>query len=203
MEEDMERLRSRRRAAGHPRRHHHHGGSMPSPNGSTFSMDSTGSVILGLGTGAGIRDVLPLKSAFFDWCCEYFKEPQMRVSIFGGFQLSVLTKCYSKLNRTSLGVFSTTIRFGGNSEMNRSTSKPNRKPLSQVRTTFIESNVKIDVGGTEDRRWDRPVATFQTTGFPLTMAFHSYDQHLVVANEPDMIRSGIMVVLGHMFLNGF
>ena len=55
---------------------------MPSPNGSTFSMDSTGSsVTLGLGTGAGIRDVLPLKSSFFDWCCEYFKEPQMRVSV--------------------------------------------------------------------------------------------------------------------------
>jgi regulator-associated protein of mTOR len=137
MEEDMERLRSRRRVAGHPRRHHHHGGSIPSPNGSTFSMDSTGSVILGLGTGAGIRDVLPLKSAFFDWCCEYFKEPQMRVSILDSFQLSVLTKYYSKLNRTSLGVFSTTIKFGGNSEMNRSTSKPNRKLLSQVRITFI------------------------------------------------------------------
>lgn len=45
-------------------------------------MDSNGSsVILGLGTGVGIRDVLPLKSTFFDWCCEYFKEPQMRVSM--------------------------------------------------------------------------------------------------------------------------
>ena len=44
-------------------------------------MDSVGSsVILGLGTGVGIRDVLPLKSRFYDWCCEYFKEPQMRVS---------------------------------------------------------------------------------------------------------------------------
>lgn len=82
MEEDMERLRSRRRAGGHRRRHHHHNtGSLPSPNGSTFSVDSTSSsVILGLGTGSGIRDVLPLKSSFFDWCCEYFKEPQMRVS---------------------------------------------------------------------------------------------------------------------------
>jgi regulator-associated protein of mTOR len=85
MEEDMERLRARRKAGLHPKRHHHHHGgpgsnSFPSPSSSTFSMDSTSSsVILGLGTGVGIRDVLPLKSTFFDWCCEYFTEPQMRV----------------------------------------------------------------------------------------------------------------------------
>jgi regulator-associated protein of mTOR len=78
MEEDMERLRARRRAAHGTRGRN----AVPhSPADSTFSSDSTGSsVILGLGTGAGIRDVLPLKSRFFDWCCEYFKEPQMRVS---------------------------------------------------------------------------------------------------------------------------
>ncbi len=82
MEEDMERLRARRRA-GSRSRHNHHSGinpAMSSPSGSTFSIDSTGSVILGLGTGVGIRDVLPLKSRFYDWCCEYCKEPQMRVS---------------------------------------------------------------------------------------------------------------------------
>lgn len=105
MEEDMERLRKRRRgekskrhAQGHGRGHahahahnqaaagpsHSHGHShaiaegLSSPSGSTFSMDSVQSV--GLGTGKNIRDVLPLKSRFYDWCCEYFKEPQMRVS---------------------------------------------------------------------------------------------------------------------------
>ena len=78
MEEDMERLRARRKAG---RRSHSGAGSLPSPSHSTFSMDSNASsVILGLGTGTGIRDVLPLKSTFFDWCSEYFKEPQMRVS---------------------------------------------------------------------------------------------------------------------------
>lgn len=87
MEEDMERLRARRRTGLYPRNRHQsqgHGGSgsMPSPSNSTFSRDSgDSSVILGLGTGAGIRDVLPLRSTFFDWCCEYFKEPQMRVSV--------------------------------------------------------------------------------------------------------------------------
>ena len=82
MEEDMERLRARRRTGSHPRRHHVVGGSLSSPSNSTFSMDSTtSSVILGLGTGVGIRDVLPLKSSFFDWCAEYFKDPQMRVCL--------------------------------------------------------------------------------------------------------------------------
>lgn len=80
MEEDMERLRARRRSGTHSNRGQ---SGLVSPSSSTFSTDSNGSsVILGLGTGAGIRDVLPLKSTFFDWCCEYFKEPQMRVRSF-------------------------------------------------------------------------------------------------------------------------
>jgi regulator-associated protein of mTOR len=83
MEEDMERLRARRRAGANPGRRGRqaagHGYGMPSPSNSTFSTDSNGSVVLGLGTGAGIRDTLPLKSSYFDWCLEYFKEPQMRV----------------------------------------------------------------------------------------------------------------------------
>ena len=82
MEEDMERLRARRRAATHPHGRHVVGGALSSPSNSTFSMDSTSSsVILGLGTGVGIRDVLPLKSSFFDWCAEYFKDPQLRVCL--------------------------------------------------------------------------------------------------------------------------
>ena len=81
-EEDMERLRARRRAATHPHGCHVVGGSSSSPSNSTFSMDSTSSgVIFGLGTGVGIRDVLPLKSSFFDWCAEYFKDPQLRVCL--------------------------------------------------------------------------------------------------------------------------
>ena len=83
MEEDMELLWARRRAATHFHGRHVVGGALfLSPSNSTFSMDSTSSsVILGLGTGVGIRDVLPLKSSFFDWCAEYFKDPQMRVCL--------------------------------------------------------------------------------------------------------------------------
>jgi regulator-associated protein of mTOR len=86
IEEDMERLRARRRKKSQPRlyqQYAHSPDNMPSPSGSTFSHDSagsSGSVPLGLGTGAGFKDVLPLKSKFYDWCCEYFTETQMRVS---------------------------------------------------------------------------------------------------------------------------
>jgi regulator-associated protein of mTOR len=83
MEEDMERLKARRRVGAHGRKsghqHNHLQNGVSSPSGSTFSTDS--SVILGLGTGVGIRDVLPLKSRCYDWCLEYFKEPQMRVCV--------------------------------------------------------------------------------------------------------------------------
>lgn len=82
IEEDTERLKARRRTASHHRHHHHGavpGGGMSSPASSTFSMDS--SIIMGIGTGLGIRDALPLKSRFYDWCCDYFKEPQMRVCL--------------------------------------------------------------------------------------------------------------------------
>ena len=100
MEEDMERLRARRRTGTHPRRHGGvpGSGSMPSPSGSTFSTDSNGSsIILGLGTGVGIRDALPLRSTFFDWCCEYFTEPQMRVrDIFFRVSLFVLNAFFMK-----------------------------------------------------------------------------------------------------------
>lgn len=98
MEEDMERLRARRKTASRSRNHHHGGmGSMSSPSGSTFSVDSSASVILGLGTGVGIRDVLPLKSRFYDWCCEYFKEPQMRVRIISLWSCSSELTWYIRL----------------------------------------------------------------------------------------------------------
>lgn len=84
IEEDMERLRTRRRKRTqqrHYQQYAHTSDAMNSPLGSTFSHDSSNSsasVLLGLGTGVGFKDVLPLKSSFYDWCCEYFTETQMR-----------------------------------------------------------------------------------------------------------------------------
>ena len=135
MEEDMERLKARRRAGGASRRGHHHssrhhhshhhpqhngGDALPSPSGSTFSNDSNASVILGLGTGASIRDALPLKSRCYDWCLEYFKEPQMRVCfLFCRTPYGLNTKTWelSKRRMMSLGACNTTTKYGDNREM--------------------------------------------------------------------------------------
>ncbi|KAJ7715065.1 hypothetical protein B0H16DRAFT_1806526 [Mycena metata] len=153
VEEDMERLRARRRSGTNPRRGHHHGGSAPSPSSSMSSMDSNNSVILGLGTGVGMADVLPLKSTFFDWCSEYFTEPQMR-----------------QAEADEPG----SIQF--NYQLWRQTRNEN---------VIDETQQHIEIA--ETRRWDRPVTTLQLQSHPLTMAFHSYDKHLFVANESDVV----------------
>ncbi|KDQ62866.1 hypothetical protein JAAARDRAFT_188509 [Jaapia argillacea MUCL 33604] len=154
MEEDMERLRARRRTGTHSKRSSHQGGQLSSPSGSTFSMDSnSSSVILGLGTGAGIRDVLPLKSRFYDWCCEYFKEPQMRQA---------------------------EADEPGSVQYNYQVYRQQRNE-----TILVETESQAEFA--ESRPWDRQVASFQAGAYPLTMAFHSYDPHIVIANETDMI----------------
>ena len=89
MEEDMMRLRVRRRMG----QMNMVGGVLTSPSDSVGP--STSAVHLGLGTGAGVRDTLPLKSRFFDWCSEYFKEPQMRVSTLClGIEISVAHRLF-------------------------------------------------------------------------------------------------------------
>lgn len=40
----------------------------------------------------------------------------------------------------------------------------------------------------ETCRWDKYVSKLQITGNPLTLAFHAYDNLLVVGNDTDMIR---------------
>jgi regulator-associated protein of mTOR len=124
MEEDMERLRARRRVGAQPRRHGGApgSGSVPSPSGSTFSTDSNGSsIILGLGTGVGIRDALPLRSTFFDWCCEYFTDPQMRVrsNLLSDLFSMLNPRICSKLRQMNLGASSTIIRYGGSNATNK------------------------------------------------------------------------------------
>ncbi|RDX50537.1 hypothetical protein OH76DRAFT_1512681 [Lentinus brumalis] len=155
MEEDMERLKARRRVGNHSR-HGHSGhrdgfGGIPSPSGSTFSMDS--GVIMGLGTGDRIRDVLPLKSRFYDWCCEYFKEPQMRqpeVDEPGSVQY-------------------------------------NYQVWRQQRNEQVYEATEKQAREAPRCRWEKPVNTIQINGLPLSLAFHAFDPHLVIANESDMI----------------
>ncbi|KAJ7292684.1 hypothetical protein C8J57DRAFT_1160952 [Mycena rebaudengoi] len=152
VEEDMERLMARRRSG--TRRGHHHGGSAPSPSSSLSSMDSNNSVILGLGTWRRHgRMFWPLKSTFFDWCSEYFTEPQMR-----------------QAEADEPG----SIQF-------------NYQLWRQTRNETVIDETQQQVELAEGRRWDRPVATLQAASHPLTMVFHSYDKHLFMANESDVI----------------
>ncbi|KAB5592445.1 WD repeat protein mip1 [Ceratobasidium theobromae] len=78
VEEDMDRLRARKH------RHHstHPSGMHPPPPMSSDGTESsiTGSGLSGLCTGESLANILPLKSKYFDWSCEYFLEPQMRQS---------------------------------------------------------------------------------------------------------------------------
>ncbi|KAL1726713.1 hypothetical protein EV714DRAFT_254690 [Schizophyllum commune] len=152
--EDMERLRARRRT---PHQAHHYQqlyaqpDMMPSPSSSTFSMES--GIILGLGTGKNVRETLPLKSVYYDFCCEYFKEPQMRQA---------------------------EADEPGSIEYNYQVWRQQRNEIVNVET---EHQAPI----ADSCRWDRSVATIQTASYPLTIAFHSYDQHVVIANDKDTI----------------
>ena len=213
MEEDMERLKARRRAGstskrGHPhgsRHHHSHhhpqhngGDALASPSGSTFSNDSNASVILGLGTGAGIRDVLPLKSRCYDWCSEYFKEPQMRVRFF--FHSA---PCAIHTDVNPLGVQQAENDEPGSVQYNYQVwrQQRNERVLAETRPQAehagwlqrfqLDRFVDSIPAFSELCPWDRPVATLQTSGHPLSLAFHAYDPHLVVANESDTIRCAL------------
>ncbi|KAI8980557.1 hypothetical protein BD414DRAFT_492558 [Trametes punicea] len=146
--EDMERAHYRHR--GHPH-HRDESGGGTSPSGSTFSVDS--SVQYGLGTGLGIRDVLPLKSRFYDWCCEYFKEPQMR-----------------QPEADEPG----SVQY-------------NYQVWRQQRNEQVIEDTHKQALEAPRCRWDRPVTTIQVNGLPLSLAFHAFDPHLVIANESDMI----------------
>lgn len=192
MEEDMERLRARRRTGSRPRHHGHavQNAPMSSPSGSTFSVESSSSsIIVGLGTGVGIRDVLPLKSRFYDWCCEYFKEPQMRASMkSSNVNISCFTDTtiFSNQNPTSLEVRNTIIKFGGSSVTNIASTSHGRRLKLLVSCLMLLLVLVLKIV-TELCRWDRAIVTLQTTAFPAQLAFHSYDNYLAVTNEADTI----------------
>ncbi|KIY73326.1 WD40 repeat-like protein [Cylindrobasidium torrendii FP15055 ss-10] len=121
----------------------------PSPSGSDYSAHS----MLGLGTGHAMNDVLPLKSSYFDWCIEYFTEPQMR-----------------QTEADEPG----SIQY-------------NHQVWRQRRNEHVEHEVRSQAEAAPYLPWDRPVTTLHTVGHPMTMAFHSYDKHLFIANEHDTV----------------
>jgi hypothetical protein len=95
---------------------------------------------------------------------------------------------YSKPRRTSRGAFNSTTNYGGSSVTRllwmRHSSTFKEQVCLELRD-FLKSNAHFEL---ELCPWDRPVATLQVSGHPLTMVFHSYDKHLFVANESDIVR---------------
>ncbi|KAI5124927.1 hypothetical protein M0805_007354 [Coniferiporia weirii] len=159
IEEDMERLRVRRRKKTqqrHYQQYAHAPDAMPSPSGSTFSHESTGSsasVLLGLGTGAGFKDVLPLKSRLYDWCCEYFTETQMRQP----------------------------------ESQEPGSVQYNEQMWRQQRNEKIIQETQAQADLARHCQWDRPVATIHHSGSVSKLAFHGYDPLLFVSNESNTI----------------
>lgn len=87
MEEDMERLRARREGGSRQR--------FQANDDRVFTSEPEDArVPLGQGTGMDLPDVLPLKSRFYDWCNEYFTEPQMRVMCLHFHTFSLNTNTY-------------------------------------------------------------------------------------------------------------
>jgi regulator-associated protein of mTOR len=82
--EDMERLRLRRNRgteadADHEGRMNNNGLARPAE------------LTLGMVAKEVKDDVLPLKSGFYDWAVEYFREPQMKVSFPTYYFVAILT----------------------------------------------------------------------------------------------------------------
>jgi hypothetical protein len=46
-----------------------------------------------------------------------------------------------------------------------------------------------DAWAAEGRKWDKPVTQLHVSGVPLSLAFHSFDSHVVIANETDGVWS--------------
>ncbi|KAJ3722358.1 raptor N-terminal caspase like domain-containing protein [Lentinula raphanica] len=97
------------------------------------------------------------RSTFFDWCSEYFTEPQMRVIV--------------SVPKTD---------EPGSVQYNYQTRR-------QQRNEQVDTETRSQAEVASDRRWDRTVTHFYGPPNPLNLAFHSYDQHLVASNDTDII----------------
>lgn len=129
VEEDMERLEIRRRAGSE------------ADSGFYGQRAKVGDLGIGLIAREVKDDVLPLKSKFFDWSCEYYTEPQMRVSavlpLGTCIKLKLTTFILACSNRrtTSLGVSSTTSSYGDANGTSRSPKRQRQHPISSRGTS--------------------------------------------------------------------
>ncbi|KAK7436889.1 Target of rapamycin complex 1 subunit kog1 [Stygiomarasmius scandens] len=145
VEEDMERLRVRKKSTRENQRSRRNSGG--SANSSRCSF-----ILLGIGTGVDAEDYLPLKSRFFNWSRRYFVDSQM---------LS------PESERT------------GSKEYNYQLWRRRRNAQTDS-TTRKQAEIGVQ------NPWNKPVATLKCPPNPSALAFHSFDQHLVVANERDV-----------------
>lgn len=90
----------------------------------------------------------------------------------------------------NLGAYNTITKYGGNRETRGCLRRRDLRRNMPVSCNLSDSVhlVMTPPAVSELCPWDRPVATLQTSGHPLSLAFHAYDPHLVVANESDTIR---------------
>ncbi|KAJ7154312.1 hypothetical protein C8R43DRAFT_949961 [Mycena crocata] len=177
-------------------------------------MDPNNSIILRLGMGVGMADVLPLRSTFFDWCSEYFAEPQMRQAEAdepGSIQFNDVHFHTTRVKPPASSMAYNVIEALVEEDMERLSARRRSRtgrghhdggsqaeadePGSiqfkcQVWRQNRNENVLDETGRqseiAETRRWDRPVTTLHVPGHHLTMAFHAFHKHLFVANESDV-----------------
>ena len=83
--------------------------------------------------------------------------------------------------------------------MYEATEKQAREARTSLPTTPARGLLEIDVSSifVARCRWEKPVNTIQINGLPLSLAFHAFDPHLVIANESDMI-TYVPVTIGRL-----
>ena len=126
-------------------------------------------------------NVLPLKSHFYNWCNEYFMEPQMRVHDHQFLVLMVsclsLHAPSSKSKVTSMAAQCIINNSGGTHKMGRSLARHRHQLISLVSTRscfHIPNGADLLILHPAQCKWDHALSTFHATGIPLKVSLHAY-----------------------------